>query len=83
MTHNTKWTYAILMACCGFSQLAHGQELDLIISGPRVVDGTGAPWYRADIGIRQGRIAAIGRLRGRPARRTIEASKFVLSPGFL
>ena len=77
------WIYATWIICYGFTHAAHCQEWDLIITGPRIVDGTGAPWYRADIGIRQGRITAIGRLRGRPARRTIDASHLVLSPGFL
>ena len=59
------------------------QEFDLIVAGGRVVDGTGNPWYRADIGIRDGRIAEIGKLTGRPARRTIEVHDRVVSPGFI
>lgn len=40
------------------------QEYDVVITGGRVVDGSGNPWYVADVGIRGGRIAAIGRLCG-------------------
>jgi N-acyl-D-aspartate/D-glutamate deacylase len=48
-----------------------------------VVDGMGNPWYRADVGIRDGRIAAIGDLRGRAAKRTIALDEQVIAPGFI
>ena len=60
-----------------------GQDFDLVITGGRVVDGSGNPWYRADIGIRGGRIAEIGRLDGRSSRRRIELRGQVVSPGFI
>ena len=56
---------------------------DLLIRHGRIVDGTGAPWYRADIAIRDGRIAAIGRLADATATRTIDAAGFVVAPGFI
>jgi len=56
---------------------------DLIIADGHVIDGTGSPWYQGDIGIRGGRIAAIGKLKGEPARRTIEAKGMVVAPGFI
>jgi len=56
---------------------------DIIIAGGRVVDGTGAPWVAADIGIRADRIAAIGRLADRAARRRIDAAGQVVAPGFI
>ena len=55
---------------------------DLLITDARVIDGTGAPSYTADVGVTDGRIAAIGRLR-EPARRTIPAGGRVLAPGFI
>lgn len=66
-----------------FTSSAQEAAYDLLIRNGRVVDGTGAPWYRADIGIRQGRIAAIGRLRDAKAARTIEADGMVVAPGFI
>src|SRR6185503_12503486 len=48
-----------------------------------VVDGTGAPWYRADVCVVGDRIAAVGPLGDRPARRRIDASKLVITPGFI
>jgi len=57
--------------------------LDLIIQNGFVVDGTGNPWLRADVGLRDGRIAAVGDLAGASASRTIDARGLVVSPGFI
>ena len=57
-------------------------ELDLIVRGGRIVDGTGNPWFEADLGIRDGRIASIGRVSA-PAARTIDATGLVVAPGFI
>lgn len=59
------------------------QPFDLIIRNARVIDGMGNPWYRADVGVRAGRIAEIGSLTGRQAARTIEANDRVVTPGFI
>ena len=56
---------------------------DLVIRNGHVIDGTGSPWYAADIGIRAGKIAAIGRLADAPAKRTIDARGMVVAPGFI
>ena len=56
---------------------------DVLISNGRIVDGTGAPWFRADVGINGDRISAIGELAGRKATTTIDASNLVVSPGFI
>jgi N-acyl-D-amino-acid deacylase len=63
--------------------VAWAQDFDLLIRGGRIVDGTGNPAYYGDVGIRQGRIGAMGRLAGRTAARTIDASGLVVSPGFI
>ena len=55
--------------------------LDLVIRGGRVVDGTGNPWYGADVAVQDGRIVAVGRVDG-AARQTIEADGLVVCPGF-
>lgn len=54
---------------------------DTIIRGGRVVDGTGSPAYWADVGIRAGRIAEIGDLRGRAAKEVIDAAGKLVAPG--
>jgi N-acyl-D-aspartate/D-glutamate deacylase len=71
---------ALLLAV---TSIAFGQPYDILITNARVVDGSGNPWYRADIGIRAGRIAAIGALTGQPATRTIAAAGMVVAPGFV
>src|SRR5262245_42242239 len=58
-------------------------HFDLLIRHGRIVDGTGAPWYRGDVAIRDGRIAAIGRLADATAARTIDANGLVVAPGFI
>lgn len=47
------------------------------------MDGTGAPWFAADVGVRDGKIAAVGVLAGHPAKRTIDARGLVVAPGFI
>ena len=56
---------------------------DVIIANGHVIDGTGSPWYSADVGIREGRIAAIGKLAGARAKRRIDAAGLVVAPGFI
>jgi N-acyl-D-amino-acid deacylase len=58
-------------------------ELDVLIKDGIVVDGTGAQRYRADVGMRDGRIAALGRLRASDARRVLDASGMIVAPGFI
>lgn len=66
-----------------FASLAMAQDFDLLISGGRIADGTGNPVYGGDVGIRQGKIAAMGHLAGKTATRSIDASGFVVAPGFI
>jgi dihydroorotase/N-acyl-D-amino-acid deacylase len=56
---------------------------DLVIANGRIIDGTGSPWYSGDVGIRGGKIAAIGNLKAFPRNRTIDAHGRVVAPGFI
>jgi N-acyl-D-amino-acid deacylase len=56
---------------------------DVIIKNGHILDGTGGPWYAADIGIRGDRIAAIGKLGDSPAKKIIDATERIVSPGFI
>ena len=56
---------------------------DVIIRNGHIMDGTGSPWYSGDIGIRNGKIAAIGFLGAAQAKRTIDAHGMVVAPGFI
>ena len=59
------------------------QPYDIVIENGHIVDGSGSPWYAADLAIRDGRIAAIGRLHHAPARHRIDARGKVVAPGFI
>jgi dihydroorotase/N-acyl-D-amino-acid deacylase len=63
--------------------LAQHAQYDLIIRNGHIIDGTGSPWYSGDLGIRDGRIAAIGALSGARAPKTIDAAGMVVAPGFI
>ncbi len=57
--------------------------LDLKITNARILDGTGAPWFYGDIGVRGDTITAIGNLANEPAKTTIDAQQRIVSPGFI
>ena len=58
-------------------------SFDIVITNGRIIDGTGSPWYSGDIGIRAGRIAAIGSLSAASRSRTIDARGKIVAPGFI
>lgn len=62
---------------------APAQEFDVLIRGGRVLDGSGAPWLRADVAIVADRIVAVGRLEGARAREVIDAADAFVAPGFI
>jgi len=73
----------LLLSIGAFGAL-RGQDdvYDVIIRNGRIIDGTGSPWYGGDVGIRNGRIVAIGRLDA-AARQTVDAAGMVVAPGFI
>lgn len=77
-------TLVFILLLIATTRGAHAaEEFDLVLRGGRIVDGTGAPWYRGDIAIRDGRIVGIGRLPELKSKRTIDASGLVVAPGFI
>jgi len=64
-------------------QPAGSQSFDILIKNGRILDGTGSPWYSADIGIRGDRIVAIGKLSSATGKRTIDAAGKIVAPGFI
>lgn len=62
---------------------AQTSSFDLVIVHGHIIDGTGSPWYSGDVGIREGKIAAIGNLAAAPRKRTIEAAGRIVAPGFI
>jgi dihydroorotase/N-acyl-D-amino-acid deacylase len=82
MTAICRLTLAILLLLSVVA-FAADTPFDLVISNGHIVDGTGSPWYSGDIGIRDGRIAAIGNLAAAARKRTIDAMGRVVAPGFI
>ena len=62
---------------------AQRPSFDVIIANGRIVDGTGAPWFKGDVGIVGDRITAIGALNGATAATRVDAANLVVSPGFI
>src|SRR3954452_21207020 len=58
-------------------------EFDVVIHGGRVIDGAGNPWIYADVGIKDGRIAALGKINPASGARAISAKGHVVSPGYI
>jgi dihydroorotase/N-acyl-D-amino-acid deacylase len=71
---------AILLS---LSLSAQPERYDLIVENGRVVDGTGAPWFRADVAIRGDRIVAVGDLQGAVAKERIDVHEHFIAPGFI
>ncbi|HEY6263678.1 MAG TPA: D-aminoacylase [Candidatus Acidoferrum sp.] len=59
------------------------QPFEIVITNGHIIDGTGSPWYSGDLGIRDGKIAAIGNLTAAPRNLTIDAQGSVVAPGFI
>lgn len=74
---------SVLLAGICSSVVAAGPGYDLIVRNGHVVDGTGSPWYAADVAVKDGRIAAIGRLDVAKAARVIDAHGMIVAPGFI
>jgi N-acyl-D-amino-acid deacylase len=72
--------FLMIVSSCAF---AADSGFDLVITNGHIVDGTGSPWYSGDVGIRDGRIAAIGNLSGAARKQTIDARGEVVAPGFI
>ena len=79
---------ATLAACAALAQPSPSapqtsQPYDVIIVNGHIIDGTGSPWYSGQVGIRAGKIAAIGNLEAAPRKMTIDAAGKVVAPGFI
>ena len=80
--------YGLFLAAIGCSAVIAGAQspartFDVVIFGGRLVDGTGAPWARADVGIAGDRIVAIGDLFAASAKTRIDATNLIVAPGFI
>jgi N-acyl-D-aspartate/D-glutamate deacylase len=77
----SKWlSVFLLVSSVGFAQTG---RVDILIQGGRVLDGSGNPWYLADVAIDEGRIVAVGRLDSIQAELVIDAEGLYVAPGFI
>ena len=84
----TQWQAVLAVAALASAALAglraaQVAPYDLVLRNARIVDGTGSPWFRADIGIRGDTIARIAPSIDGPASRTIDVGQQVVAPGFI
>jgi N-acyl-D-amino-acid deacylase len=87
--HAMRWINAaklgivLVLAAFPMTPCRAADDFDLIIANGHVIDGTGSPWYAADIAIKSGRVAAIGNLARFKANRTIDVHGLTVTPGFI
>ena len=74
----TAWTLILASSLPLF-----GQQFDIVITGGRIVDGAGDPWYYGDVGIKGDAITAVGNLATAQAARRLDARGMVVAPGFI
>ena len=74
---------AVFTSLCFAADKPATPQYDLLIRNGRIIDGTGSPWYAGDVAIKDGHIAAIGRLGDATAKQVIDAKGLVVAPGFI
>jgi dihydroorotase/N-acyl-D-amino-acid deacylase len=88
-TRTAAMAVLLVFSACGLSAQRGAnpsgppEQFDIVIANGHIIDGTGSPWYSGDVGIRTGRIAAIGNLKESPRKQTIDAHGQVVAPGFI
>jgi N-acyl-D-amino-acid deacylase len=75
--------YVLVLWPMNFTFAAAADDYDLLITNARIVDGTGNPWFRGSIAVKDGRIAKMGRLNAGTAKRVIDAHGQIVAPGFI
>src|SRR5687767_14893035 len=75
--------FALALLAATAATASAQQSFDVLIRGGRVIDGSGNPWFPADVGIRGGKIVAVGDLSASSASRTIDATHKYVVPGFI
>ena len=83
MVRRVPMSFLVLALLAATAAAQEAERFDLIVRGGRVVDGTGNPWIRADVGVRGDRIARVGDLSGAAADRVVDAAGLIVAPGFI
>ena len=79
----TRYWLALIILVVAASSNQAADRYDLVILNGRIVDGSGAPWYAADLGIVEGKIAAIGKLTSDQGKVAVDARGLIVAPGFI
>lgn len=69
----------VIMACL----TTGAQDFDLLITNGKIIDGTGNSWFFGDIGVKNGKITAVGHLKNSSATKTLDATGLIVAPGFI
>ena len=83
LSFSTPRLVSVLMCLLAFCTPGLAKEYDILIRGGQVIDGTGSEPKKLDVGIKGDRIVAVGDLKGDTAKKVINASKYVITPGFI
>jgi N-acyl-D-amino-acid deacylase len=84
-----RWLWVALVAAVALlvmgphRLLTQQPEYDLLIVNGHIIDGSGSPWFEGSVAVKDGKIAAVGRLVGVTAKRAIDAHGLIVSPGFI
>lgn len=87
--HSSVWRLVLLFGCFWFSTVllaveqSFGSEFDYVLRGGTIVDGSGSPWFKADLAIDNGKIVAIGSIAEDQAERSIDVAGMIVAPGFI
>ena len=81
--HRMSAILALALLLASIPAIAQSATFDLVVTNGHIIDGTGSPWYSGDLGIRDGKVAAIGNLGTAARKRTIDAAGKVVAPGFI
>ena len=77
--------FILMVAAClfGVRYLAEGARYDLVVVNGHILDGSGSPWFEGSVAVKDGKIAAVGRLLHATAQRVIDAQGLTVAPGFI
>ena len=77
------WVPMLFVGWVTTDEVSAQARFDVVIRNGRIVDGSGAPWFAADIGVTDGKIAHIGRIKSGSGETEIDASGLIVAPGFI